>query len=126
MLLDSDVEYLEEKGWRYALYDQGATTLLVIHGYELPPGYTLDRVELLIEIPDTYPDAKLDMFWVYPIVKITATNAEPQATSERREFDDKTWQRFSRHLNNWRPESDSLQTFLVWIRRHLEHDVLAA
>lgn len=126
MLLESDIEYLEEKGWRHTLHEQGATTLLVIHDYELPAGFTEETVELLIEIPDTYPDAKLDMFWLYPIVRIAANNAEPRATSDRRDFDGKSWQRFSRHLNNWRPESDSLQTYLVWLRRHLEDDVRAA
>ncbi|MDP9226409.1 MAG: hypothetical protein M3P18_21730, partial [Actinomycetota bacterium] len=121
-----DIAYLEEKRWLYTLQEQGATTLLVIHDYELPTGFTATRVELLIEIPSTYPDAKLDMFWVYPWIKVAATQQEPQAANVPREFDGKTWQRFSRHLNDWRPESDSLQTYLVWVRRHLEHDVRIA
>jgi hypothetical protein len=126
LLLESDTEYLEEKGWRYTLHEQGSVTLLVIHDYELPAGFSADKVDLLIEMPDTYPDAKLDMFWVKPWVTLTATNTDPRAASEAREFQDERWQRFSRHPTVWRPESDSLQTFLVWVRRHLEADVRAA
>jgi hypothetical protein len=126
LLLDADIEYLDEKEWRYTLYEQGSVALLVIHDYELPPGFTADKVDLLIEVPDAYPDAKLDMFWVKPWVKIAATNADPRNASEPRDFQGERWQRFSRHPTVWRPESDSLQTFLVWIRRHLEADVRAA
>lgn len=125
MLLESDIEYLDGKGWSWAFHENERPPLLVIHDYELPPGFSSERVALLIEIPDTYPDARLDMFWVYPIVTL-ASGAAPRQSQERREFDGKTWQRFSRHLNTWRAESDSLQTYLVWIHNHLIDDAKAA
>jgi hypothetical protein len=125
VLLDSDIEYLEAKGWSYTSHENERPPLLVIHDYKLPPGFSHERVELLIEIPESYPDAKLDMFWIFPIVTL-ANGAAPPQSQERRQFDNKLWQRFSRHLNNWRPESDSLQTYLVWIHNHLVHDAGAA
>lgn len=44
-------------------------TLLVLSEYQLPDGYTPNRVRLLVKLPPTYPDAAPDMFWVIPAVR---------------------------------------------------------
>jgi hypothetical protein len=128
MLREIDKEHLEEKGYRFSTYGHGNNTLLVIEGYELPPGYDPQAVDLLIEIPSTYPDGRLDMWWVYPDVRFAATGNAPPGTTEHMAYAGFTldparqWQRFSRHPE-WRVGVDDLRTFLTAVRSTMERDV---
>ena len=127
MLLESDKKYLESRGFRYSLYEHGSLTLLVIHDFELPLGHAPQVVDLLIQIPSNYPDAKLDMWWVYPAVVFADTRAEPAAAAVREVFSSFTpeparqWQRFSRHPE-WRPGIDDLRTYLGSLRSTMESE----
>jgi hypothetical protein len=127
VLREIDTRRLEERGHEFSTYLEGKLTLLVIENYELPDGYTPQTVDLLIQIPSDYPDANLDMWWVFPAVVFTQTNAEPVNTQVRQAFAGYTpdsarqWQRFSRHPN-WQPGVDDLRTFLVSLRSTMEHE----
>jgi Prokaryotic E2 family E len=120
VLRQVDREYLDMRGLPFTVY-AGSPELLVLEGYALPPGYRPETADILIEVPDQYPDAKLDMWWVYPPVVFDATGAEPDATNVRQAYPafapepNRQWQRFSRHPA-WRPGRDDLRTFLGVIR----------
>jgi hypothetical protein len=130
MLRRADIAYLETNGHRYTTYPFGNVTLLVIHEYKLPLGYSPRVIDLLIHIPDTYPDGQLDMWWVYPWVSFVATGTRPQAADVQQQFHGfapeptRTWQRFSRH-GSWRVGHDDLRTFITAMRATLERDVAA-
>lgn len=91
-----------ESGWSF----------LVISNYVLPAGYSPDRVELLIKLPPTFPDAAPDMFWVYPAVKAPGGGL-PRATSSATLLG-KEWQQYSWHLaaGAWRPGCSTLRDYL--------------
>lgn len=128
MLRDADKEYLKASGYAFVTYRDGNLELLVIENYGLPDGYSADVVELLIQVPDGYPDAKLDMWWVFPSVTFSATNAEPHGSEQKQPFSaftpepGRVWQRFSRHPN-WRVGVDDLHTYLTTIRATFEREV---
>ena len=82
MLPVEDVRYLTEKGYDYVCEPGGSGHLLVIKSFALPPGMTPNATDLLLEIPGGYPDAGLDMFWVHPEVRVTATGAYPPAAEQ--------------------------------------------
>ena len=91
---------------------EGGWSLLVIPEYELPAGFQPQRVQLLLKLPPTFPDAAPDMFWVFPQVR--APNGRlPRATSTERLLGQE-WQRFSWHLapGAWKPGVSTLRDFL--------------
>lgn len=92
--------------------ESGGWTFLVIADYALPTGFRPDRVELLLKLPPTFPDAAPDMFWVHPEVK-APNGGLPRATSTERLFG-KDWQRFSWHLAGgaWKPGVSTLRDYL--------------
>lgn len=124
MLPADDARYLSGKGYDYACEPGGPGLWLVIERYVLPDGFTPEASDLLLEIPAGYPDAGLDMFWMHPDVRLTSTNAHPQAASVFEEKLGRSWQRFSRHGYPWRA-GDSIASYLIWVRRSLEGDVRA-
>jgi len=92
--------------------DAGGWFFLVVSDYALPTGYTPNRVQLLLKLPPTFPDAAPDMFWLYPEVKAPTGNM-PRSTSTERLLN-QDWQRFSWHLvpGAWKPGVSSLRDYL--------------
>jgi hypothetical protein len=128
MLRDVDLGYLAKRGLKFSTYPEGNLTLLVLEGYKLPAGYAPQTVDLLIQIPADYPDAALDMWWVYPQIQFERTGAEPINTTERASYvgftpePNRLWQRFSRHPQ-WRLGVDDLRSYIAAIRSTMENEV---
>ncbi len=107
---------LEEAGvapGRATLHNEaGGWVFVVISDYELPAGFTPNRVNLLVKLPPGFPDAAPDMFWVHPEVR-APNGAVPKATSPEPLLG-KNWQRFSWHLvpGAWKPGVSELRDFL--------------
>jgi hypothetical protein len=119
MLVDDDAAFLESKGWRYEVESDGTFVNVVIRDYVLPDGYAPVRADLLLRLPQGFPDAAPDMFWFCPDVTYAAGGIPP-ATGDRLEYHGLIWQRWSRHLAiAWRPGIDNLQTYLRLIRTDL-------
>jgi hypothetical protein len=87
-------------------------SFVVISDYELPSGFQPSRVQLLVKLPPTFPDAAPDMFWVHPEVK-APNGSLPRSTSTERLLE-QNWQRFSWHLaaGTWKPGTSTLRDFL--------------
>jgi hypothetical protein len=115
--------YLRERGFNYELKQLSNEVHLVIRGWEFPPAYNPRTADVLIRIPPTYPLNKLDMFWTLPDVKLAATGAWPEASAEHETHDGRTWQRWSRHVEEWRPGVDSLRTFIAAITNEISRGV---
>ena len=119
MLIEEDAGYLASTGWRHELAVDGGFVCLVIYDYPLPNGYLPQQADLLLRLPQGFPDAAPDMFWFCPEVSY-ADGRMPPNTGDRLPWAGRTWQRWSRHLATaWRPGIDNLQTYLRLIRTDL-------
>ena len=124
MLNGRDRQHLDELGQAYSVYQQGAITLLVLETYELPSGYQPAAVDVLIQIPSTYPDGALDIWWTFPYV-VFASGQVPVNTDVRQTYPGyapepaRVWQRWSRHPQ-WRAGTDDLRSFMRAMHTTLE------
>lgn len=119
-LLEADEAFLNEKGYKYQLVADGEMGCLIITEYALAPGkYDQDVVDLLLCIPKGYNDAKLDNFYVDPPLRLKATGQHPPNADHFEDHAKRKWQRFSRHLPQWRAGIDTLQNFLPFVHREL-------
>lgn len=106
---------------------------VLLRDYPLPPDVYVAQpnggepvkpgcVNILLRIPEAYPHATPDMFWVLPVVNLAKTGARPAAAEQMENYHGRTWQRFSWHIagGKWRPVEDTLaQTFVPFIERRL-------
>ncbi len=97
---------------------------LVIHDYPLPAGYSVPTVSINLWITPGYPDAALDMVYVFPPVSLTTGRAIGALATDV--FEGRAWQRWSRHRtgsNPWRPGLDNVATHLAlvdaWFAREI-------
>lgn len=120
-----DMEWLAATGLDYELVVDGGVPRVVIHGFPVPAGYTVDRVAVNVRIEPGYPEAQIDMAYFLPALQRRDGRAIPATCGDT--FDGKTWQRWSRHrtgANPWRPGIDNLSTHMAlvgdWLTRELK------
>jgi hypothetical protein len=122
-LPESDKNYLQEKSINFREVTESSNKGLIISDFVLPLGkYDHDKVELLILLPQGYPDISPDMFYLSPAVALAPENKIPRAANVNTHFDNKDWQRWSRHDPNqsWRPGIDGLRTYLKKVENALQ------
>lgn len=87
-------------------------TFLVYRDFQIPAEYRPDRVDVLVKLPPTFPDAAPDMFWVSPHVTVASAGVSPRGTTTENVLN-ASWQRFSWHLSAgaWRPGVSTLRDF---------------
>ncbi len=125
MLSQADSAFLDERGLAYEVISEGQMFSLIISDFPLPAGYEPTVVNLLLQLPATFPDAAPDMWWTSPAVTY-AGGGVPPASEVRETHHGRTWQRWSRHLvTAWRPGIDNLQSYLRLVRTDLERGVPA-
>ncbi len=94
---------------------------IILKSYEVPrPLFDADRADILILLPDGYPDVRPDMFFVMPWLRLVPSGAYPKAADQPFEFAGRNWQRWSRHQDQWRPGIDGIWTMLRRIDAALE------
>ncbi len=121
---DEDREWLDSLNLIYELIAEGGVPRVVIYGWQVPQGYTTEKVDVNIRIDPGYPDVQIDMVYFSPAL-VRSDGRTIGATSDD-SFDGKVWQRWSRHRtseNPWRPGLDSLATHFAliddWLAREL-------
>lgn len=118
----SDVEYLESLGRPWETVVDGGARWVLIHQWPVPAGYDRSEVSLAVRIEPGYPDAQLDMVYLFPALtrrdRVGINNLTNQSICGQ------SWQRWSRHrtgANPWRPGLDDLSTHLLlvddWLAR---------
>jgi len=116
-----DVAYLEGRGLKYQIVQEGAQRAVILHAFPLPAGkFDAAEVDVLIQLPPGYPDCAPDMFYCLPWLKLMPACTEPRATEARLQFCGQVWQRWSRHNNEWRPGVDGLHTMVKRVERAFE------
>lgn len=116
-LLEQDVNFLQERDFRYELTEESGVQCLVMIDWALPIGYSQSHSDLLIRLPAGYPDIAPDMWWFSPAIT-RPDGIAIDATQVSENYLGRTWQRWSRHLgpNQWATGIDDLRSFhsLVW------------
>ena len=122
-LPEFDREYLEEKGFEFEEKIEGRNKGLIIKDYPLPAGkFNKTHSDVLIILPQGYPDVRPDMWYFFPHLQLAQGNKVISKTNGQILFAGKTWQRWSRHSNDWRAGIDGLHTFL----KRIEHALSVA
>jgi hypothetical protein len=116
LLCEEDAAFLQRKGWECAVHavgENGRKELLIItHAFAMPEKYQPRSVDLLMRQLAGYPETGMDMFWTRPDVTLLANGNKPDRADVVENYLGLPWQRWSRHLNGWRPEVDNLETFV--------------
>jgi E2/UBC family protein E/multiubiquitin len=122
-LLETDVAWLTEKGYDWTVTPNGGGGgSLIIAGLVLAPmRYDQAQTDLLLQIPNDYNDAGLDMWWIAPAIRLRVTGAYPPAAEHFEMLLGRRWQRFSRHLNQaWRAGLDDVPRFMTYVIAELQ------
>lgn len=124
-LLPEDEIFLDNYGlpWE-SIVDHSQWVL--IHDFPTHEGYNYPQASIAIRLETGYPQAQLNMVYVYPALTRKDGKPIPQ-TNAVQNLDGKSWQRWSRHRtkeNPWQPGVDSLETHIYliedWFVREFE------
>lgn len=119
--LDRDLSTLRERYGSVDFFDEGARALVVVRAMPLPAHWSRQSTDVLIQVPQGYPMAAMDMFWVPPGLGLISGRM-PENGEVMESFLGKTWQRFSWHYSNnhqWNPSTDGLVSHLRFARMRL-------
>lgn len=119
--LDADLALLRERYGGVECIDEGARHLVIVRGLDLPGHWNRSSTDILLQVPQGYPLAVLDMFWVTPGLTL-ADGRQPQNADQMETYAGRTWQRFSWHYpqgHRWNPATDGILSHLRFARLRL-------
>ena len=111
--LETDIEFLTSQGFNVTPKREppsGNQIFIVFSDYPLPKGWNKASTTLLLITDISYPNSKIDMFWVDPDVRL-ADGRVPQAGGQENQMGQQ-WLRFSWHVQKWNPAVDNLISYL--------------
>lgn len=117
-LPERDKDFLDEKGYNYELVEFPGGIYLIINDFPFPPSYLPRQAKVLIVLPTGYPEAKVDMIFTIPDVKLT-NGQWPLNCEAHLLHNGLRWQQWSRHIN-WRIGIDNLRTFMAAMKKELD------
>src|SRR4051812_5086901 len=95
-LPEQDEEFLEAFGRPWETVVEGASRWLLVHDFNLHPGYGRASADIAINVSPGYPDVQLDMMFFHP--HLVRLDGKPLgAVSGGFPIDGRDWQRWSRH-----------------------------
>lgn len=120
--LEADISALKEQGFNVsACRDQskGNRFFVLFEHYPLPRGWNKEETSLLLITDVSYPNSKLDMFWVDPDLLLQG-NKVPQAGNSIETYMNRRWRRFSWHVRKWNPAVDNVRSYLHTVDARLK------
>lgn len=112
--------YLADHGIAFEEVD-GAQKAIILRNYPIPTGrFNFDKADILVVLPNGYPDVRPDMFFALPWLKLVNGDRYPKAADQPYAFNGQQWQQWSRHNDQWRPGVDGIWTMLRRIDAALE------
>lgn len=112
--LELDLKTLGEEGWTVSARREppdGNQIFIIFEKYRLPDGWNKKETRLLLITDVSYPNSKLDMFWVDTDLRLNGDRI-PQAGGTIETHLGQQWQRFSWHVQKWNPAVDNVITYL--------------
>lgn len=104
------------------LCEEGGTRYLLVEHFPVPAHFARTDVTMLIIVPNGFPMAAPDMFWVDPHLRL-ADGREPEGGGVYEGHLGRMWQRFSWHYTQgqaaWRVGHSSLLTHLQFCQSRL-------
>lgn len=123
-LLPVDVKFLDGTGLRWETVKDGERRWLVVHDYEVFPGYQPAKVTLALDVPKDYPQAQIDMFYFAPAVSrsdgVTIPNTHVSVTIGGVAF--QGWSRHRKAPHTWDPNSDNVGTHFSLVEHSLARE----
>lgn len=117
----ADLKYLTSKSIIFEEKEDGGVKVVILKGRPLPSGrFDTTAADILIQLPSGYPDVAPDMFYLLPWVKLVPAGNYPRNADVPLIFAGQTWQRWSRHNNEWRPGTDGIWTMIKRVEDALE------
>ncbi|MBJ3786406.1 multiubiquitin domain-containing protein [Devosia sediminis] len=123
-ILPVDSTYLDNLGFAWETILEGGHRWLLIADYAVPAGYQASAVQLALLVPPTYPQAEIDMFYVYPPLARTDGGAIPNLMQQV--IGGITFQTWSRHRGQgavWNPRRDNVVTHLALVESAIAKEV---
>jgi len=109
-LLQEHIDLLISQGYKIEIKED-QQICIIFKDFPIPSNiWNPDKVDLLVIAHYTYPNAKMDMFWVDPPIALK-NGLQAQAVSPDNQCG-KAWLRFSWHVATWNPNRDNLITYL--------------
>lgn len=124
-LPEEDIIFLDGLGLMWETLNDGGMQWLIINGYPVISGYTLNEVSVGIKIETGYPRAPLDMAYFYPALQRLDGKAINALSFQT--IDGKQYQRWSRHRtgqNPWREGVDDISTHLSLVSFWFEQEFI--
>lgn len=119
--LGKDVAEARECYGSIDVIPESGRSLVVLRDQPLPSHWNRATSDILIQVPQGYPQAALDMFWVPPGLRLH--DGRMGANTEVIEALNGTqWQRFSWHYaptHKWNPSTDGLMSHMRFVRVRL-------
>ena len=121
-LLSEHIDQLRSQGYTIDVIEQQQEIGIVFHNYLIPDSiWSRDLVDLLVIAHPSYPNPKMDMFWVDPTITLK-NGTQPNAANTSESKFGRTWQRFSWHVSSWNPAHDNLITYLEVVNHRLRQN----
>lgn len=123
LLPEEDVNFLKEKGIVFETLNTDGAQWLILRNYGLPDGYNYLHCDVAIRIPQNYPIAPLDMFYMYP--NLARTDCQGIGALSPLTIEGKQYQQWSRHrtaANQWVPGEDNLATHIALMNHSLAEE----
>jgi len=124
-LPSADQRYLSEHNISPETISVNGQHGVIIPNYYLGEAVTPQTADILIMLPQGYPDVSPDMFYSLPWVSLK-TGGWPNQADQAHQFNGQKWQRWSRHNKEWRPGKDGIWTMLRRIDTALQELICAA
>jgi hypothetical protein len=120
-MLLQDEGHLDDLGLRWETLVDVGRRWLMLRNYPVPPGYRVSVTDIAIEVPVSYPGARLDMFYCSPPLALLS-GAMIEQTQHTETVTGVPFQRWSRH-RPWDAARDTLATHLALVDESLRREV---
>lgn len=117
--LELDINHLREQGYQITSQRNSNQIYIIFDKYPLPKGWNKTETKLLLISDISYPNSKLDMFWVDTDVLLEGGKT-PQAGEVLETHNGQQWRRFSWHVQKWNPAVDNVISYLGTVDARLK------
>ena len=119
-LPSDDRQYLDDHNFVYREISDGGQKGIILSDFAVPEcKFQVQNVDVLILLPQGYPDVPPDMFYTLPWLQLASSGRYPDRADQPMTFNSDNWQRWSRHSSEWRTGTDGIRTMIQRVERAL-------